>query len=259
MINILLVEDNPGDALLIQEYLTETNEFACEITHVDTLGKAINTLEQNTYEIVLLDLFLPDSQGLVTCMTLLDKFSDLLIIVLTGLDDNDVGKWASKMGAQDFLFKNDLNTDILTRSITYALERHQQSRKIKSIAYDLSVMKRRLEEGQELAHLGTWEYEQGKDIMYWSDEVYALFGFEKGKIIPTLDQFLSRFSKESAIQLKDHLAQSIQEGFELSMDLPIVAGPSHWVNLKMKPKTIKGHTHLVLGIIQDITVHKDKS
>ncbi len=259
MINILLVEDNPGDALLIQEYLTDTNEFTCEISHVDSLGKAINTLESNTYEIVLLDLFLPDSQGLVTCMTLLDKFSDLPIIVLTGLDDDDVGKWASKMGAQDFLFKNDLNTDLLTRSITYALERHQQNRKIKSIAYDLSVMKRRLEEGQELARLGTWEYEQGKEIMYWSDEVYVLFGYKKGKIIPTIDQFLSRFSTESAAQLKDHIAQSMQEGFELSMDLPTVSGPTAWVNLKMKPKTIKNETHLVLGIVQDITAHKTKS
>ncbi len=259
MINLLLVEDNPGDALLIQEYLSDSTELQCEITHVDTLDKAIKALESTSYEMVLLDLFLPDSQGLVTCMTLLDKFPDLLIIVLTGLDDDDVGKWASKMGAQDFLFKNDLNTELLSRSIVYALERHAQNRKIKSIAYDLSVMKRRLEEAQSLARLGSWEYEPGKEFMYWSDETYRLLGEIKGKIMPTLNVFLEHFSKKAANQLKDHINQAIKVGFEVGLDLPLAKGTAQWVNIRLRPKKAGENWTSVLGIIQDISERKPEA
>ncbi len=124
-LNILLVEDNLGDVGLITEFLKESNSTQIDLTVTGSLRQAVEITKQQSFDLILLDLSLPDSRGLVTFSCMHESCSDTPIILLTGLDDETVAVQAMKQGAQDYLVKGRVETDALIRSIRYAIERHR--------------------------------------------------------------------------------------------------------------------------------------
>ncbi|MGD0280981.1 MAG: response regulator [Dissulfurispiraceae bacterium] len=123
-VTILLVEDNPADVYLIREMLSEkTNNVILE--HADSLAKGIARIDSGGIDIVLLDLGLPDSQGISIVKNICERFSQLPIIVFTGLSDEQVGLQAVQDGAQDYLIKGQTNSSLLVKAILYAIERKQ--------------------------------------------------------------------------------------------------------------------------------------
>lgn len=121
---ILLVEDNPGDARLIQVMLAEgSSAFHFELSWADRLLKAVELLAVNNFDAILLDLTLPDSQGLNTLIAIVVRVPEVPIIILTGLEDETVAVKALQKGAQDYLAKSQLNSDLLLRTVRYAIER----------------------------------------------------------------------------------------------------------------------------------------
>ena len=132
MVDILLVEDNPGDARLVEHYLENPSvrTFLGEtsLTHVESLPDARDSLEAAAFDVVLLDLGLPGSEGIETVQRVGELDAEIPVIVLTGLDDTAAAVEAIQSGAQDFLPKEDLDGDRLARSLRYAIERHKQER-----------------------------------------------------------------------------------------------------------------------------------
>ncbi len=121
-ISLLLVEDNPVDARLVRETLADMQADEFEITHVSTLGDAIQALQSAEFEVLLLDLVLPDSQGLETVKRVLEHASDAAIVVLTGNADEELAVEAVREGAQDYLFKG-TEGGVLIRATHHAMER----------------------------------------------------------------------------------------------------------------------------------------
>lgn len=133
MVKILLVEDNPGDAGLFRAMLTEgagLEEFPCE--HVDRLSLAIEKLQNENFDIVMLDLSLPDSHGPETFLKVRALFPNLPIVLLTGLNDNELGLKAMREGVQDYLVKGQLDHNTLMRCIRYSIERKQTEKLLAS-------------------------------------------------------------------------------------------------------------------------------
>jgi signal transduction histidine kinase len=122
-IRTLVVEDNPADALLLQHALQWIPDANFIVTCVETLEDAMSRLAATSFDVVLLDLGLPDSAGLETLTRLRQSQADVPVVVLTGLDDEAVGLSAVQMGAQDYLIKGRSPTAQLGRSIRYAIER----------------------------------------------------------------------------------------------------------------------------------------
>ena len=124
-IRILLVEDNPGDALLLKETLSQVLGAAFSIACASNLSDGIKLLHEQVFDAVLLDLSLPDSGGIATLLQVnADAVaSGLPVIVLTGLDRQDIGIEAVRKGAQDYLVKGKVSPELLERSIHYAIER----------------------------------------------------------------------------------------------------------------------------------------
>lgn len=121
---ILLIEDNPGDARLVEILLMESDLLDCEIEHRMSLGDGIAALQaSDDYGAILLDLTLPDSRGFETLERLLAKFPNNNVIVLTGLSDKSLGLKAVQAGAQDFLIKGAFDADSLAKSLRYSIER----------------------------------------------------------------------------------------------------------------------------------------
>jgi two-component system, cell cycle response regulator len=131
-IRLLLIEDNPGDARLIYEILKESANIEFSITHVERLEEGIKTLEEENFNVVLLDLGLPDSQGFETFYKLRNINEEVPIILLTGLDDELNAIKAVQAGAQDYLNKGDVTLGLLVRAILYSIERQELILKLRS-------------------------------------------------------------------------------------------------------------------------------
>jgi len=160
---VLLIEDNPGDARLVEILLEESDLVDCTITNKTTLREGITELEQhNDYSAVLLDLSLPDSFGLQTLEHLIALFPKENIIVLTGVSDKNLGIEAVKGGAQDFLIKGAFDSELLAKSIRFSIER--------------SRIIERLEDTQSIAKIGHWDYDTGPKRLTLSQEIFSHLG-----------------------------------------------------------------------------------
>ncbi|MDM9381385.1 response regulator [Chlorogloeopsis sp. ULAP01] len=124
-LKILLVEDNPADIRLLQEFLWEVTSAQFQLISVEKLDEALEILKQKSFDVILLDLSLPDSQGLETFLKIHLQVPAIPIIVLTGLDDENLATRAMQEGAQDYLIKGQVNGDLLVRCMRYAIERQR--------------------------------------------------------------------------------------------------------------------------------------
>ena len=122
-LRILIVEDNPADADLIREMLAQADLLHFEAESVQRLSGALARLERKDVDLVLMDLGLPDSQGLPTFHALRKAAPGIPVIVLSGNDDQELAIAAVRDGAQDYLVKGRFGGDLLVRAVRYALER----------------------------------------------------------------------------------------------------------------------------------------
>ncbi|HEY3928164.1 MAG TPA: response regulator [Candidatus Koribacter sp.] len=139
-INVLLVEDNPGDAELISDFLSVGNHRQFRVRIADRLSDAIKLRDQEAADVILLDLNLPDSNGFDTVEAMLAHAPGVPIIVLTGLE-SDLGSRAMRKGCQDYLVKGTVDSRSLARAIEYAVERR--------------IFHERMEEAQKMEAIGT--------------------------------------------------------------------------------------------------------
>jgi len=133
-IKILLIEDNMGDYRLIEEMLKEIKDFIPEVKHADRLVSGIDLIGRTENDIILTDLTLPDSCGIHTFYQVLSHAKGTPIIILTGFDDVNMAIKALREGAQDYLIKEKLNSDLLKRSICYAIERYKVQEKYRTLS-----------------------------------------------------------------------------------------------------------------------------
>jgi DNA-binding response OmpR family regulator len=126
LLKILLVEDNPGDVRLLQEAMAETEMVEFELGHVDRLSEALTRLERETFDLILLDLMLPDSMGFETLTRIREADSTVPVIVLTVIADEAMAVEAVQHGAQDYLVKGEISSRMLVWGIRYAIERQRQ-------------------------------------------------------------------------------------------------------------------------------------
>ena len=139
-LRLLLVEDNPADATLFEHHLTTDRPESfppATVTHVQRLAAGIEARTEGEYDLVLLDLGLPGSQGLATldrynaAVTDNEALTAVPVIVLTGLEDDATAVEAIERGAQDYLVKDSVDDGVLHRTIRYALERHRQQQELR--------------------------------------------------------------------------------------------------------------------------------
>lgn len=123
-IRLLLVEDNPGDARLFTETIKETRAFQFEVAHCACVDHALAFLAQDTSDMIVLDLGLPDAGGVEAVRKVQLAAPAVPLVVLTGLDDESSAIQALHAGAQDYLIKGQMNTSLLVRALRYAFERH---------------------------------------------------------------------------------------------------------------------------------------
>ena len=135
---ILLVEDNPGDGRLAQIALRDA-KGTFDLTWAQTMGEALDLISNDVFEIVLLDLTLPDGRGLGNVARIRSKTDEPAIVILTGQDDEETALRAMQSGAQDYLVKGKLDAALLRRVLRYAHERKRADHEIRALNADLEA------------------------------------------------------------------------------------------------------------------------
>src|SRR4030095_1915966 len=131
-LRVLLVEDDFGDAALVEIFLHEAwASSPPDVTHVVCMADAMRALGENSYDIVLCDLSLPDAEGMDTVIELRSNSQGIPIVVLTGRDDPEFSLSLIERGAQDYLNKRELTAANLMRAIRYAIERDRQAAQLR--------------------------------------------------------------------------------------------------------------------------------
>jgi diguanylate cyclase (GGDEF)-like protein/PAS domain S-box-containing protein len=129
-LKILIVEDSSSDAALIEMLLKGISIFSVELINTKTLEASLQTMSESLFDLILLDLGLPDSQGLNTLHVIHEKVPEVPIVILTGFEDEEIAIGALQEGAQDYLLKNEITEKVVARSIRYSIERQQIFRKL---------------------------------------------------------------------------------------------------------------------------------
>ncbi|RPI21665.1 MAG: response regulator [Acidobacteria bacterium] len=130
-VRVLLVEDSPSDAQLLQEHLLEVGFERFRVTHVERLQDALTRLSNEVFDVVLLDLTLPDSSGLDTFSRIHSQAPDIPLVVLTSITDQDLAIEAVRHGVQDYLIKGQADARLIARAIRYAIERQDMERDLR--------------------------------------------------------------------------------------------------------------------------------
>ena len=132
--SVILIEDEPLVARVTEQMLKKASMRKYSLAHSRTLAEGLQRLRTEDFEVVLLDLNLPDSSAMDTLTAVLAEAPNTPIIVLTATSNYEIGFRAIKLGAQDFLVKGDFNFLMLDRSIAYGIERHRLQRTIRQLA-----------------------------------------------------------------------------------------------------------------------------
>ncbi len=153
VLNVLLVEDNPGDAFLVEELLSFDPEHQFKITNCGTLKETLAALQNHNFDIILLDLGLPDSVGLNGLETLVNRNLSVPVVVITGLNDDKTGRKAVNIGAQGYLVKDELNSRLIVQTILYSIERFDHLVKLENQKLELNEKNKQLNEANSAKDL----------------------------------------------------------------------------------------------------------
>ncbi|MGD1853337.1 MAG: response regulator [Leptolyngbyaceae cyanobacterium] len=282
-IQVLLIEDSAADARLLQEFLRETLRDEFELTHVERLGKALQQLQAGGYDVILLDLTLPDSDGLSSLNTLLGQTPSTPVVVLTNTNNPELAVDAVRQGAQDYLIKRQMHPEVLVRSLHYAIERKQQAEALRTANGELEhrvqartqelelanqklrqevnhrqIAQERLALAQKAGKAGIFEWNTRSNEVTWSAELEALYGVPRGDFDGHYDNWIKAIHPEDRSQIEQELWRSISVGTGLNAEFRI-SHPSgtRWITVKSSIfNGDDGKPLRMLGIHLDITEKK---
>lgn len=248
--NILLIEDNLAEARLLQEFLKGAILSRFNLAHAKRLGEAIAFLETETFDVVLLDLTLPDSQGLASLDSLIKHAPSLPIVVLTNTNDDELAIESVRHGAQDYLVKRHINQEILVRSLRYAIERKQTAEALREaneilekrvqertsaleMANELlrqeiewrQRIQSRLELAQQAGKIASFEWLIQTNDIVWTTELEALYGLASGSFDGQYEGWMQSIHPDDRPKVEQELWQAVKNRQGLDTEFRIVCPP----------------------------------
>jgi signal transduction histidine kinase len=225
-LKILLVEDNPGDVYLIKELL-KTSGLRFVIDRSSSLAEAIKMVDRQDFDAVLLDLGLPDSFGLETLRKLQLAKNNAAIVVLTGLDDEEIAIGTVKEGAQDYLIKSNLTSDNIMRAIRYGIERMKLYRELAVAKEELLKLNEDLDQKVKTR---TRELEiyaaELKELNATKDKFFGIIAHDLKNPLSSLIgaselliNYVNQLDKDNILNISMLLHGSAQQGYALLENL----------------------------------------
>src|SRR3990172_5959680 len=200
VIQILMIEDNQTDVFLLEEVLCRDAFNSFELTTSERLSTGLEILNKQKVDLILLDLGLPDSQGLGTFVSLHKEFPDIPVVVLTGLMDEGLALEAVQSGAQDYLVKGPASWEIASRAIRHAIERQQSQ----------AALRETNEALQALIHASPIRIvvlDPDGYVKLWSPANERIFGWSESETVGKILPYVPEDRQEEHKQLRQRVLQ----------------------------------------------------
>lgn len=248
---LLLIEDNPGDVRLLQEYLLRdrSGQEQFQLVHADRLARGLERLAEAGFDAVLLDLSLPDSQGPDTVIRARAAAQGIPIVVMTSIDDDALGVQLLQAGAQDYLVKGEVTGSLLRRSLRYAVERKRAE---KALSESESRFRAILDYSPGLVFLKDLE---GR-YLHVNRQYERTFHMNCRDIVGKSDDDL--FPPQQAAQFRANDRKVLEAGVPLEFEEVATHddGPHTSIVFKFLLRKEDGHPYALCGITTDITDRK---
>jgi len=254
-IRVLLIEDNPGYSEVIRLMLDKIQSSRFKLVCAKRLSEGLNHLGQNCMDIILLDLKLPDSQGIETFNMVYAQAKGLPIIVLTVTDNDEIALEAVQKGAQDYLVKEQVDAKTLVHAIRYAIERKRVEETLRETNLFLQNI---LESSDAISILYT---DCEGIILYWNTGAENIFGYTAEEVIGRHKADIlypqdDAETKQSIEEVKSFIVNN-KRGTSCEVREVTKDGRALWINLHLTPRfDDHGQVIGILGIGQDITERK---
>ena len=248
---VLLVDDNPADADLFARALESAPTGSFEVEAVDRLSGAVARAGAGGVDVIVLDLSLPDSFGLDTLRSMRQAAPDVPIVVVTGQDDDQAGLHALNAGAQDYLIKGDVDGRGIARSLLFAIERrrfHEQLGRRDAL----------VAEAQQIARLGSFEWDIASDQFVCSDEFLNIYGLAASPVRITYEAFRTRTHPEDIEKIGRLMEKAVKSTQPYDFEHRILRG-TDVVVLHARGRIVvdaSGQATRITGTSQDITERK---
>jgi len=253
-LELLVVEDNPGDVMLLKEYLSLSDIPVHSIIEAGSVKEVADVLANRKVDLAFLDLSLPDSEGIYSFISLNNRLPHTPIIVLTGLADLNVALEALSLGAQDYVMKNDFNEKLLYKSVQYSIERKKMMEKLRESNERYEIVARATND-----LIWDWDLETG-NIYNNPNGLRNLFGFDDHEI-QTMDQWFQRIHPQDLRIVKKTLDNVRKPGsastFAVEYRFCRKDGSyAHVFDRGYVMRDAEGKAIRMIGAAQDITVRK---
>ena len=250
---VLLVEDIESEAKLVMKHLKLISGWRFSVDHHDRLGTGIAKISEQRYDLVLLDLNLPDCAGIEVCERMLAAAPHTPVIVLTNQNSEDLGTKAMREGAQDYLIKREVDGPLLGRAIRYAIERSctEQALRDSEQRYSFAVAG---------ANDGVWDWNLESNIVYFSPRWKAILGYTEREIADRVEEWFDRVDPRDRELFDDALNHHLKGGsahFECEYRVNCRGDDVRWVLSRgLAVRDEFGQTLRVAGLMTDITRRK---
>lgn len=231
---ILLLEDNPGDARLIQELFRDIQGRSLDIINAESLAQAFDHLKEANFDVALVDLSLPDSHGLETFRKLAESYPSLPLVLLTGLNDQELAIQAVREGAQDYLNKGEVDGQVLIRAIDYAIERKRIQAELERVNAQAKKSADDLHSILNQLHIGTILTNPEGRILHMSVSALRLLGKTDNGLEGQLWQHALRLADDD-IQVLAHLMnQPVEERQKVLVHFTTPGNSQHWLEIDIQ-------------------------
>jgi two-component system, NarL family, sensor histidine kinase UhpB len=251
-LHILVVEDNYGDFLLLKESIGLSSIPVSRLELADHLEPAIQYVKQNKPDIIFLDLYLPDSNGLASFDQLKKHINGSAVIILSGLSDTKTSLEAIAQGAQDYLAKGEFDEKLLEKTITYAMERRRNMEKLRQANERYRLVTRATNDL-------VWDWDLATDEIYRDEQaVKDVYGVASNGAINNITEFNKRIHKEDAdriAKLVNEIKQSMfKDFFEIEYQFQTDTGTFKYIyDRGYVVRNHEGKPIRLIGAAQDIT------
>ncbi len=248
-LKVLLVEDSPSDAQLLQEYLKLVDFERFEVTHVEKLGHALELLRARPFDVVLLDLSLPDSHGQDTFVRARREASHVPLVILSGTSDEMLSIEAVRQGVQDYLVKGQSDERQIARTIRYAIERKRMEDALR-----LSEERFRLASDATRAVVYDVDLRSGRAISVHG--LPALLGYGADETPMTSTWWFDQVHPDDLIAAQNQLRDAIERQSDYSFQYRVLHKDGHCLFVQDTGQIIRGERGLsarVVGSVVDIT------
>ncbi|MBN1674500.1 MAG: response regulator [Kiritimatiellae bacterium] len=259
-IHVLLIEDNPGDVRFMQELLAEEDDTPFSLQCADRLASGLERLKKGGVDVVLLDLSLPDGAGLDTFVRAHGAAPDVPIVVMTGLDDETLAVRAVHEGAQDYLVKGNVDSNLMSRALRYAIERQRMLVELEQYTQELQAREeslRKLSRAVEQSPTVVMITDTQSRIEYVNPKFTQITGYTAQEVIGKTPKFLQ--SGETPPAEYQRLWKTIRAGGEWRGEFHNrkKSGELYWESASISSiKDSEGLITHFLAVKEDITPRK---